>query len=75
MKATNEYREKLMAELVEQSARIDLLIAKSRQAADMKLNIDHELEEWRAKQRDTTKKLKELEEPSGSAWENIGDGG
>jgi hypothetical protein len=76
MKTKNEYRQKLMAELVEQSARIDLLVVKSRQAAaDMKLNFDQELEELRAKQRETTKKLKELEEPSRNSWENIGDGG
>jgi hypothetical protein len=75
MKTTDEYRQQLMAELIEQSARIDALVAKSRQAADMKLSIDQELEALRAKQRETTKKLKELEEPSRNAWENIGDGG
>ena len=65
-----------MAELIQQSARIDVLVVKSRQAAlDIKLNYDHELEELRVKQRETTKKLQELEEPGGNAWENIGDGG
>ncbi|MDD5578835.1 MAG: hypothetical protein PHY16_06070 [Methylobacter sp.] len=75
MNTTNEYQEILMAELAEQSARIDALVAKSQQAADMKLNIDHELEKLRAKQKETIKKLKELEEPNKNAWENIGDGG
>ena len=76
MKTTDEYRQKLVAELIEQSAKIDVLVVKSRQAtADMKLNYDQELEELRAKQRETTKKLHELEEPSSNAWENIGDGG
>jgi hypothetical protein len=52
------------------------LVVKSRQAsADMNLNDDQELEGLRAKQRETTKKLQELEEPSSNAWENIGDGG
>jgi ABC-type enterochelin transport system substrate-binding protein len=75
MKTTDEHRQQLMAELIEQSAEIDRLVAKSRQAADMKLSIDQELEALRAKQRETTKKLKVLEEPSRNAWENIGDGG
>jgi len=76
MNTTNEYRQNLVAELIEQSARIDVLVVKSRQAAkDEKLNYDQELNELRAKQRETTKKLHELEELSSNAWENIGDGG
>jgi hypothetical protein len=76
MKTTDEYRQKLVTELIEQSARIDVLVVKSRQAAEeVKLNCDQELEELRAKQRETTKKLQELEEPGSNAWENIGDGG
>ena len=76
MKTTVEYRQKLVAELIEQSARIDILVVKSRQAAaDVKLTFDQELEELRAKQRETTKKLHELEELGSNAWENIGDGG
>jgi hypothetical protein len=76
MNTTDEYRQKLVAELIEQSARIDVLVVKSRQAAaDVKLNYDQELEELRAKQQETTKKLHELEEPSSNDWENIGDGG
>ncbi|MGZ8165507.1 MAG: hypothetical protein ACXW04_08630 [Methylobacter sp.] len=49
MKTTDEHRQQLMAELIEQSAGIDRLVAKSRQAADMKLSIDQELEALRAK--------------------------
>ena len=76
MKATDEYRQKLVAELIEQSARIDVLVVKSREAAaDDKLTCDQELEGLRAKQRETTKKLHELEEACSNAWENIGDGG
>ena len=76
MKSTDDYRQKLVAELIEQSAKIDVLVTKSRQAeADAKLTIDQELEALRAKQRETTKKLHELEGASNSAWENIGDGG
>jgi hypothetical protein len=76
MKTTDEYRQKLVAELIEQSAKIDVLLVKSRQAAtDLKLNYDQELEELRAKQRETTRKLHELEETSSNDWENIGGGG
>ena len=76
MKTTDEYRQKLVAELIERSARIDVLVMKSRQAAaDVNLNDAQELEELRTRQRETTKKLQELEEPGSSALENIGDGG
>ena len=76
MKTTDEYRQKLVAELIEQSARIDVLIMKSRQAtADSKLTYDQELEELRAKQRETTNMLHRLEGSSSNAWENIGGGG
>ena len=76
MKTTDEYRQKLVAELIEQSAKIDVLVVKSRQAAtDEKFSCHQELEELRTRQRKTTKKLQELEDPSSSAWENIGDGG
>jgi hypothetical protein len=75
MKTTDEYRQKLV-ELIEQSARIDVLVVKSRQAeADVRMDCDQELEELRAKQRETTKILHALEEPSNNAWENIGGGG
>ena len=76
METTNEYRQKLVSELIKQSAMIDVLVTQSRQAeADVKLNIDQELEALRAKQKETTKKLHELEGASNTAWENIGDGG
>jgi hypothetical protein len=76
MNTTDEYRQKLVAELIEQSAKIDVLVVKSRQAApELKLNYDQELDELRAKQQETTKKLQSLEDPGSNAWENIGDGG
>jgi len=74
VKTTDEYRQKLVAELIEQSAKIDVLVVKSRQsAADARLS--QELEELRTKQRVTTNKLHELEDSNNSVWENIGDGG
>ena len=76
MNTTDAYRQELVTELIEQSAEIDLLVMKSRQTpADAKLNCDQELEKLRAKQQETTRKLQELEQPGGEAWENIGDGG
>jgi hypothetical protein len=76
MKTTDENRQKLLAELIEQSARIDKLLINSKQAAENdKLILEHELEELRAKQRETTKKLHALEDHVSNAWENIGDGG
>ena len=75
MKTTDEYSQKLF-ELIEQSAKIDVLVVKSRQsAADVKMNYDQELEELRAKQRETTQILHKLEQPSSNTWENIGGGG
>jgi hypothetical protein len=71
MKTTDEYGQKLV-ELIERSARIDTLVVKSRQAA---ADVKQELEELRAKQRETTRMLHILEDPSCNAWENIGDGG
>jgi short-subunit dehydrogenase len=70
MKATDEYRQKLVAELIEQSARIDILVINSRQA-----ETEQELEALRVQQQETTKKLQALEDPGSNAWENIGEGG
>ena len=76
MKTTDEYRQRLVAELIEQSAKIDLLVIKSQQSeADIKLIVDQELEALRAKQLITTKKLHQLEDSDINVWENIGDGG
>ena len=71
MTTTTEYSQKLV-ELIERSAQIDTLVMKSRQlAADVK----QELEELRAKQRETTQILHKLENSSSNTWENIGGGG
>lgn len=76
MTTTDEYRQKLVAELIEQSSNIDVLVVKSRQAmADAKSTYDRQLEELRAKQRETTRKLQAIQKPDSNAWENIGDGG
>jgi len=71
MKTTDEYGQKLV-ELIERSAQIDILVAKSRQAAT---DVKQELEGLRAKQRETTQLLHQLENSNSNAWENIGGGG
>jgi hypothetical protein len=71
MKTTDEYGQKLV-ELIERSAKIDILVMKSRQAA---ADVKQELEELRTKQRETTQILHKLEVSSSNAWENIGGGG
>jgi hypothetical protein len=76
MTTTDENRQKLLAELIEQSAKIDKLLVNSKQSAENeKLIFEQELEALRAKQRVTTEKLHALEEHGSNAWENIGDGG
>jgi hypothetical protein len=71
MKTTDEYGQKLI-ELIERSAQIDRLVVIHRQAA---ADVKQELEELRAKQRETTNILHRLENSSSNAWENIGGGG
>jgi len=71
MKTTDEYGQNLF-ELIERSAQIDKLVVKSRQAAE---DVKQELEELRAKQRETTSILHKLENSSSNTWENIGGGG
>jgi hypothetical protein len=71
MKTTDEYGQKLV-ELIERSAMIDTLVVKSRQAA---VDVRQELEELRAKQRETTNILHKFENFNSNAWENIGEGG
>ena len=71
MNTTDEYGQKLV-ELIERSARIDILVVKSRQAA---ADEKQELDELRAKQRETTNILHKLENSGSNAWENIGGGG
>jgi hypothetical protein len=76
MTSTDENRQQLLSELIDQSALIDELVMKSRQVSlNSKADYDQELEILRVKQQETTKKLQSLEEFNGSAWENIGDGG
>ncbi|MEY3289219.1 MAG: hypothetical protein RLZZ419_1461 [Pseudomonadota bacterium] len=73
MKTTDAYRQRLLTELIDQSAKIYALVIKSRQA--VVTDVDEELDALRAQQQITTDKLHQLENADNSAWENIGDGG
>jgi hypothetical protein len=76
MTLKDEYRKKLIAELIEQSAEIDILVINLRQSTiDSNLNNIQTLEDLRTKQLITTNKLHDLEMTTSNAWENIGDGG
>jgi hypothetical protein len=76
MTLKDEYRKKLIAELIGQSAEIDILVIKLRQSTiDSNLNNIQTLEDLRTKQLITTNKLHDLEMTTSNAWENIGDGG
>jgi chromosome segregation ATPase len=72
IKTKDEYIEGLAAELKEWSAQINLLTAKTENAAaHMKLKYAEELDALRAKQHAAAEKLKELQETSGDAWGTV----
>lgn len=71
MKTTIQEYGPMLDEFIKRSAKIDILVERSRQGADVK----QELEELRAKQRKTTKILQKLEVSSSNIWGNIGHGG
>ena len=76
MIATNESRQHLVEELIEQSAQIDRLVTMSRQATtEATRDVARDLENLRAKQRELTQQLHASEESSSNSWENIGGGG
>lgn len=72
MKTKDQYIESLASELKEWSTQIDLLTAKAENAiADVKLRYEEDIDALRAKQHEAAKKIKELEESSGDAWQTI----
>ena len=72
MKTKDEYIESLAAELKEWSAQIDLLTAKAENATTQtKLKYAEELDVLHAKQHEATKKMRELKDASGNAWETV----
>jgi hypothetical protein len=76
MNTIDQNRQKLLAELIEQSVKIDHLVRISKLlSAETTFNYTQDLEELRARQRETTSKLHALEEHNSNVWENIGNGG
>ena len=72
METKDAYKQKLNAQLKEWNAQINLLAAKVENAgADVKLKYARELDGIRAKQREAAKKIEELEDASGDAWEKV----
>ncbi|MDP1558184.1 MAG: hypothetical protein Q8L82_04630 [Nitrosomonas sp.] len=72
MEIKNAYIQKMMAQLKEWNAEINLLEAKLENvAADLKIKRSDELKELRTKQQAASEKIKELEKASGDAWEQV----
>jgi hypothetical protein len=72
MKTKKEYIDSLTSELKEWSAQIDVMAARTENAAgDLKLKYAEELDALRAKQDDAIEKLKELEDASDDAWVTV----
>ncbi len=74
-KKRDAYVEKMKAKLDEWNADIDILAAKAKKAqADTRVEYEEQLKDLR-KQRDTVKKkLKEIQNSSDAAWENLKSG-
>lgn len=66
------YQNKIEAQLIERRADIDKMKAKADQAeADVKLEYYKQIETLLEKQDAAQKKLKELKEAGGAAWEDL----
>lgn len=75
MKTIHEHRQSLLAQLIEHSNKIDMLVVKSKQTVEGSLAIERELKHLRTQQQSITEKLHRLEQPISNIWENIGNGG
>lgn len=72
MKTKNEYIDSMAADLKEWGAQIDVLTARTEKTAGMaKLKYVQEMNLLRAKQTTANKKMTEMKEDSGDAWEKI----
>ncbi len=73
MAGTKEaYLEKLKAKMAEWQAEIDKLKAKAQQSkADAKIELEKRVGDLETRRQEVEKKMQELREASGSAWENI----
>jgi archaellum component FlaC len=72
MEIHDAYKQKMMAQLKEWSAQINLLEAKAENVnADLKVKFAENLHELRIRQSEASEKIKELEKASGEAWERV----
>jgi hypothetical protein len=72
MKTKEEYINSLAAELKDWSAQIDLLTAKTENAAaHVRGKYIQELNDLHGKQQKAAEKMEELEEAGGDAWESV----
>ncbi|MEJ2361283.1 MAG: hypothetical protein P8Z75_07630 [Gammaproteobacteria bacterium] len=72
MDTKEAYKNKLKAQLAEWEAQINLLDAKTKNAAaDVQVKYAQELDQLRHQQRKAADKLTELEHASGEAWQEI----
>jgi uncharacterized coiled-coil DUF342 family protein len=75
MDKKEEYIQKLDAQLREWSAKIDELKAKADKAkGDLRVEYSRQFEAWDAGKDAAQKKLKEIKETSGAAWEELKTG-
>jgi c-di-GMP-related signal transduction protein len=71
-----ENRQQLLTELLDNSAQIDHLLSELKYAPkDEQKGYSQQLEQLRAKQKETTQILQMYDQTSVNSWENIGDGG
>lgn len=72
MEMQEAYKKKMVAQLKEWSAQIDLLEAKMENAgADLSVKRTSALQELRTKQRLASEKMLELEKSTGAAWMQV----
>lgn len=72
MKTKEEYIDNLAAELKDWSTQIDLLTAKTENAAaHVRVKYIEELNTLHAKQQKAAEKMKEMQETGGDAWETV----
>lgn len=70
-----DYIDKLAAQLKLWSAEIDVLKAKAgKETVEVKIVIHKELEILNKKMKDAQKKLQEIGEKTGNAWESLAEG-
>ena len=72
MEIQTAYKQKMAAQLKEWGAQLDLMEAKAENiGADLRIKHAEELHELHAKQHTASKKMHELENASGEAWEQV----